>query len=85
MSGDVSKTTADPLSERLLRAALGGCTCLTKSPDIRWHDQLCHYRLFTESLGEIGRLKGMFRRLAISWGATDADLDAVLKEIPHAD
>jgi hypothetical protein len=46
------QTTAD-LTERLLRAAVGGCTCLTKSPDIQWHDTLCHYRLFTESFGEI--------------------------------
>jgi hypothetical protein len=52
-------TAADlPLNERLLRVSLGGCSCLTKAPDIKWHDQFCHYRVCVEALEEIERLKG---------------------------
>ena len=51
---------AAPLNERLLRASIGGCTCRTKSPDIQWHDPLCHYRLFCEALGEVERLNGIY-------------------------
>lgn len=49
---DPNTTNAD-LPERLLKAIMGGCTCSTKSPDLKWHDPVCHYRLFVESLGEI--------------------------------
>jgi hypothetical protein len=52
--------TTEPLKERLFRASIAGCTCGAKSPDILWHDPLCHYRLFTESIGEISRLEGVY-------------------------
>lgn len=39
-----------PLVERLAIACVGGCTCMTKTPEIAYHDELCHYRLFTEAM-----------------------------------
>jgi hypothetical protein len=51
-----------PLKERLFRACIAGCTCSTKTPDISFHDLLCHYRLFTEAAAEIGRLEAINAR-----------------------
>ena len=32
----------------LTKLQVGGCTCLTKTPEIQWHDEDCQYRLATE-------------------------------------
>lgn len=53
----MGEAKARPLTERLLMACVAGCDCGAKSPDIRWHDEMCHYRLFAEALGEIAGAK----------------------------
>lgn len=60
---DVPTRIAGPLTERLFRAQVGGCTCLTKTPELRYHDAQCHYRLFSEASDEIGRLEQENQRL----------------------
>lgn len=45
-----SKEQIRPLTDRLLSACVAGCSCLTKTPDIQYHEPLCHYRLHMESL-----------------------------------
>lgn len=38
------------LIDRLSSACVAGCTCMTKTPEVKHHDSLCHYRLFTEAI-----------------------------------
>ncbi len=33
------------------------CTCLTKTPDIKYHDELCIYRVVRDAEAEILRLR----------------------------
>lgn len=47
----------EDLIVKLAKACVGGCTCLTKTPEIKFHDVGCHYRLFTEAWEEIKRLR----------------------------
>src|SRR5262249_9402264 len=47
------------LIERLLFAEVGGCTCLVKSPDLQYHSQYCHYRLFAESRAALQRYESV--------------------------
>jgi hypothetical protein len=46
------KITADALTERhfklLRKLQIGGCTCLTKTPELRFHAENCQYRLAAE-------------------------------------
>ena len=37
---------------KLDRYLVGKCNCLTKTPEISYHDELCYYRLKTEKLNE---------------------------------
>jgi len=37
------------LADRLARKQVGGCTCMTKTPDLEYHDPLCTYRLCAEA------------------------------------
>lgn len=50
---------------RLFAALLGGCTCMTKSPDMEHHDPTCHYRLFIESETIIRRLLAEVKYLRV--------------------
>lgn len=36
------------VTEKLIRMQVGGCTCNTKSPELRFHDERCTYRLACE-------------------------------------
>jgi hypothetical protein len=45
------------LKARLIDAQVGGCSCLTKTPDFRYHEGTCHYRLHEEARQEIERLE----------------------------
>jgi hypothetical protein len=38
------------LKDRLLRGTIGSCSCRTKTPELQFHDDLCHSRLHRESL-----------------------------------
>ena len=44
------KEATEPLSARLARHLVASCQCMTKTPDIMWHDQHCRYRVLTEAL-----------------------------------
>ena len=44
------------LIERLHKQAGGGCTCMTKTPELKFHDVDCTYRVTTEAASEIERL-----------------------------
>jgi len=50
-------TDTRELVERLFEAQVGGCECLTKTPDIEYHDRLCKFRLCVESLSTIESLQ----------------------------
>ena len=50
------------LTERLLRAQVAGCTCLTKTPEVACHDPQCTYRLSAEALQRIDDLTELLRR-----------------------
>ena len=45
-----------PLIDRLLEAGVGGCSCDTKPPELRYHSPICHFRLHEEARAEIERL-----------------------------
>lgn len=30
---------------------VGSCSCLTKTPEVRFHDEYCRYRIISEALG----------------------------------
>jgi len=45
------------LLHRLNMAAVGGCTCMTKTPERQHHATMCHYRLFDEAREEIMKLE----------------------------
>lgn len=45
------------LVKRLFEAQVASCTCLTKSPDWKYHNPLCHYRLCHEAKEEIESLR----------------------------
>lgn len=36
------------IHQKLGRIMVAGCTCMTKTPDIQYHKELCHYRLAQE-------------------------------------
>ncbi len=46
------------LLHRLSMASVGGCSCLTKTPELVHHATMCHYRLFEEARQEILKLEG---------------------------
>lgn len=62
------ETAADftGLKKRLLSAQVGGCTCMTKSPEVSFHGPRCAYRLHSESLAAIERLEAAAGVPAIS-------------------
>lgn len=63
-----------PLMERLVRAQVAGCTCLTKTPELRFHDPHCTYRLVREAGDDIERLRGLLRRAYLHHTATSLPL-----------
>jgi len=52
-----SHTAETSLADRLFFAQVAGCTCLTKTPETKYHKPLCHFRLFVESLKRIAELE----------------------------
>ncbi len=54
VAGNQSKPV-EQLVDRLVLASIGGCSCLTKSPEWDQHDPMCHFRLFSECIEAIGR------------------------------
>ena len=50
---------------RLTRATVGSCTCTTKTPDVRYHDAQCLYRVLCDARAAIVAL----RERAARWDA----------------
>ena len=42
---------------RLAMAQVASCTCETKTPEIRHHDEMCHFRLFSEAYAALSPLQ----------------------------
>lgn len=58
------------LLDRLHLATIGSCTCLTKTPDPQYHDNMCPYRLYRESAEEIEKLSSG-RKAAVESSVTE--------------
>lgn len=43
---------AEKMSNALVSLCVGGCTCMTKTPILKFHDPRCRYRLAAEALGD---------------------------------
>jgi hypothetical protein len=69
--------TSNLLLDRLLEASVGGCSCLTKTPELQYHSPTCHFRLHEESSREIKRLTRELDRTKSEAGfyTTLAELD----------
>ena len=46
MTDSIDRTIA--IYDKLSKLMIGGCTCLTKTPDIKFHKENCTYRLARE-------------------------------------
>ena len=68
----------EELIQRLWEASVGGCECLTKTPEIQYHAPTCKFRLFQESISALEAASLNERSLE----AQIADLKA-LKEQVH--
>ena len=65
---DVGDCAVNDLKARLLSASIGSCTCLTKTPEVKYHSTMCTYRLHKESLAEIESLtteRDKYRDMAV--------------------
>lgn len=38
------------VESKLIKIIVGGCTCSTKTPELRYHDSRCHFRLASEAM-----------------------------------
>ncbi|MDP3137737.1 MAG: hypothetical protein Q8N17_15565 [Burkholderiaceae bacterium] len=45
------------IEERLVRATVASCSCMTKTPAPHHHDEMCRYRLFMDAYSEIVKHK----------------------------
>lgn len=45
-------TPIEKIHAKLTNIMIGGCTCSTKSPELKHHKEGCHYRLASE-IGEL--------------------------------
>ena len=45
------------ITHKLQLISIGSCDCLTKTPDIEYHDKFCRYRLITEAIRYIEKLE----------------------------
>lgn len=52
------------LLDRLFEAQVGGCSCMTKTPNIEHHKPTCHFRLHEEASQEIRRLRVQWEKAA---------------------
>jgi hypothetical protein len=48
---------------RLHKAKVGACSCLTKTPEVGYHNPTCSYRLFHEALVEIDSLRSKLAKI----------------------
>lgn len=62
------------MESKLLAIMVGGCTCLTKTPELKYHAERCHYRLASEALALLPaptqppRFPTMLRKM---WSSTE--------------
>jgi len=52
----VWKAIAESMAEGLRMSLLGGCTCMTKTPEVKFHDSSCRYRKLSEILSSYQEL-----------------------------
>jgi hypothetical protein len=55
--GPYDESRTKPLLSRLSSASVAGCTCMTKTPVLRYHNPTCTYRVVTEAHDEIVKLQ----------------------------
>lgn len=54
MGGEMLPDPAD-LVQRLDLSTVASCTCLTKTPEVRFHDPMCRYRILREASAVLRR------------------------------
>jgi hypothetical protein len=42
---------------KLLLATSSSCSCLTKTPELKYHNDICTYRVIMEAIDEINELR----------------------------
>ena len=57
---------SESLLDRLMEGSIGSCSCLTKTPELQYHNPTCHFRLHQESGREIRQLRAALEE-AIDW------------------
>jgi hypothetical protein len=60
MTDAISKERLAELDDELLRLSVASCECLTKTPEIQYHDPSCRFRVLQEcqiALRELQRLR----------------------------
>jgi hypothetical protein len=55
MSAEVVLPDPAELVRRLEMATVASCTCLTKPPEVRFHDPMCRSRLLSEAAAALRR------------------------------
>jgi hypothetical protein len=45
----VTPEVVQAVQQKLTRIMVGGCTCMTKTPELRYHNERCHFRLASEA------------------------------------
>jgi len=53
MTAQALQSALRATATRLTLACAGSCTCGTKTPEINFHDEQCHYRLFAEAAADL--------------------------------
>lgn len=48
IKGHGMRSVREEIDRRLARLQVGGCTCMTKTPELKYHDERCTYRLASE-------------------------------------
>jgi hypothetical protein len=49
MKSDEVRAVIQAAQDKLTRIMVGGCTCNTKTPELRFHSERCHFRLASEA------------------------------------
>lgn len=75
------------LLDRLLDAQVTSCSCLTKSPEVQYHDPMCRYRLFDEAHRTLSRqsvtMNGFQARMVLKFIDGDDDCSLEVAELPE--
>jgi hypothetical protein len=47
----------DSIDVRLAKATVASCECMTKTPEVKFHNEDCRYRIIMEAMGELDKLR----------------------------